>query len=44
MTTRDDEGVSQSEYRVGSPLDDRLERAVELADGADLHRKNLHFE
>src|SRR5437899_496613 len=44
LAARDDEGVSQPEYPVGSLPNDCLERAVELTDGADLHRKHVHFE
>jgi hypothetical protein len=44
LAARDDEGVSQPEYPVGSLPDDRLERAVELTDSVNLHREHLHFE
>jgi len=44
LAARDDEGVSQPEDPVGSLPHDCLERAVELTDGADLHREQLHFE
>src|SRR5204863_7858233 len=43
-TARTGEGVAQSEDPIGSALDDRLERPVDLTDRVDLYRENFHFQ